>query len=109
MILVFFYPGSEGGGVFLNDDSLISSDPHSSCSKSPVAMIVASLCWKSNELIGFTICCSIKEIFSSLLDALSIAKKEHSPNTSRSMLCNIESFLSNNMKGMIIYMKYYIH
>ncbi|XP_039265899.2 peroxisomal leader peptide-processing protease-like [Styela clava] len=51
-------PGSEGGSVI----TLVSHKL--------VGIIVAPLCWKNQELVGFSVCCSVQSIFSSLQNVL---------------------------------------
>lgn len=54
-------PGTEGGGVFA------ISGPHLHL----VGIIIAPLCWKSNEWVGLTLVCAIDQIFASIRGVIS--------------------------------------
>ncbi|XP_077979170.1 peroxisomal leader peptide-processing protease-like [Glandiceps talaboti] len=55
-------PGTEGGGVYTMENPLQPGYL--------AGLIVAPLCWKSNEWIGLTLACSISEILNSLQQVL---------------------------------------
>uniref|UniRef100_A0A8C5Q5K1 Peroxisomal leader peptide-processing protease n=1 Tax=Leptobrachium leishanense TaxID=445787 RepID=A0A8C5Q5K1_9ANUR len=52
-------PGSEGGGIFSFEDSVLGL----------VGIIVAPLCWKTNEWVGLTLACSVSLILENLVQA----------------------------------------
>lgn len=54
-------PGTEGGGVF----TILGMSLHL------VGIIVAPLCWKSNEWVGLTLVCAIDHIFASIRSIIS--------------------------------------
>ncbi|XP_075072689.1 peroxisomal leader peptide-processing protease [Mixophyes fleayi] len=52
-------PGSEGGGIFLSEQGVLHL----------VGIIVAPLCWKTNEWVGLTLACSISHIIENIIKA----------------------------------------
>jgi len=51
-------PGGEGSALYVQRDSCYSL----------VGMVLAPLCWKQNEWIGFSIACSLRPVLQSFLD-----------------------------------------
>ncbi|XP_066476516.1 peroxisomal leader peptide-processing protease [Tiliqua scincoides] len=54
-------PGTEGGGIFAISETSLHL----------VGIIVAPLCWKSNEWVGLTLVCAIDHIFASIRSVIS--------------------------------------
>ncbi|XP_063807403.1 peroxisomal leader peptide-processing protease [Pseudophryne corroboree] len=50
-------PGSEGGGIYLFEQGVLHL----------VGIIVAPLCWKTNEWVGLTLACSISHIIENII------------------------------------------
>ncbi|XP_040292561.1 peroxisomal leader peptide-processing protease [Bufo bufo] len=53
-------PGSEGGGIFLLEEGVLHL----------IAIIVAPLCWKTNEWVGLTVACSVSHILDNIRKVL---------------------------------------
>ncbi|XP_069609416.1 peroxisomal leader peptide-processing protease [Ranitomeya imitator] len=49
-------PGSEGGGMFLSKDDVLHL----------IGIIVAPLCWKTNEWVGLSVACSLSHILDNI-------------------------------------------
>ncbi|XP_063291395.1 peroxisomal leader peptide-processing protease [Pelobates fuscus] len=56
-------PGSEGGGIFSVDDGVLQL----------VGIVVAPLCWKTNEWVGLTLACAISHILENLMKAFAMS------------------------------------
>ncbi|KAG8552037.1 hypothetical protein GDO81_004384 [Engystomops pustulosus] len=53
-------PGSEGGGIFLFEEGALHL----------IGIIVAPLCWKTNEWVGLTVACSLSNILDNISKVL---------------------------------------
>ncbi|KAG9485132.1 hypothetical protein GDO78_008305 [Eleutherodactylus coqui] len=53
-------PGCEGGGIFMYEDGLLHL----------IGIIVAPLCWKTNEWVGLTVACSLTHILDNISKVL---------------------------------------
>ncbi|KAM4031497.1 peroxisomal leader peptide-processing protease [Anomaloglossus baeobatrachus] len=53
-------PGSEGGGMFLSKEGVLHL----------IGIIVAPLCWKTNEWVGLTVACSLSHILDNISKVL---------------------------------------